>query len=88
VTEFSYRFSSTSQAFIFVSFRLSSLSSATLSPAEARQQEIQRILQAVSDDPLGMKARDISNNEMAKSHARYLIGGMSYLFFSHSSSKA
>ncbi|PLW14996.1 hypothetical protein PCANC_16201 [Puccinia coronata f. sp. avenae] len=75
VTEFSYRFSSTSQAFIFVSFRLSSLSSATLSPAEARQQEIQRILQAVSDDPLGMKARDISNNEMAKSHARYLIGG-------------
>ncbi|WAQ86287.1 hypothetical protein PtA15_7A13 [Puccinia triticina] len=75
VTEFSYRFSSTSQAFIFVSFRLSSLSSATLSPGEARRQEIEGILQAVSDDPLGMKPRDISNNEMAKSHARYLIGG-------------
>ncbi|KAI9630401.1 hypothetical protein KEM48_014127 [Puccinia striiformis f. sp. tritici PST-130] len=58
VTEFSYRFSGTSQAFIF-----------------ARQQEIEGILKAVSDDPLGMNARDISNNEMAKSHARYLIGG-------------
>jgi len=76
VTEFSYRFSSTSQAFIFVSFRLSSPSDPTIiSPAEARQQEIVGILQAISDDPLGMKARDISNNEMAKSHARYLIGG-------------
>ncbi|KNZ56785.1 threonine ammonia-lyase, biosynthetic [Puccinia sorghi] len=78
VTEFSYRFSSTSQAFIFVSFRLSSPSDPTIiSPAEARQQEISGILQAISDDPLGMKARDISNNEMAKSHARYLIGGKS-----------
>ncbi|KAH9453869.1 hypothetical protein Pst134EB_013971 [Puccinia striiformis f. sp. tritici] len=76
VTEFSYRFSGTSQAFIFVSFRLTSLSSSsTLTPGEARQQEIEGILKAVSDDPLGMNARDISNNEMAKSHARYLIGG-------------
>ncbi|KAA1070065.1 hypothetical protein PGTUg99_008762 [Puccinia graminis f. sp. tritici] len=75
VTEFSYRFSSTSQAFIFVSFRLASLSSANLSPGEARRQEIEGILQSISDDPLGMTPRDISNNEMAKSHARYLIGG-------------
>lgn len=76
VTEFSYRFSSTSQAFIFVSFRLASVSSSsTLSSTDARRQELEDILKAISDDPLGMKPRDISNNEMAKSHGRYLVGG-------------
>ncbi|MBW0508377.1 hypothetical protein O181_048092 [Austropuccinia psidii MF-1] len=75
VTEFSYRYSGSSQAFIFISFRLSSVSKPHQPPLEARLEEIKALLNEISDDPIGMKARDISDNEMAKSHARYLIGG-------------
>ncbi|UZJ56600.1 hypothetical protein CBS101457_005920 [Exobasidium rhododendri] len=38
-----------------------------------RQGELQQILESISKD--GMMAIDISNNEMAKSHARYMVGG-------------
>ncbi|KAI8443927.1 tryptophan synthase beta subunit-like PLP-dependent enzyme [Phakopsora pachyrhizi] len=46
-----------------------------ITPAQARQQEISSLCEAIQSDPLGMKPKDISDNEMAKSHARYLIGG-------------
>jgi threonine dehydratase len=38
-----------------------------------REAELTSILASINND--GMKATDISNNEMAKSHARYMIGG-------------
>ncbi|EJU04244.1 threonine dehydratase I [Dacryopinax primogenitus] len=67
VTEFAYRYASQPDAHIFVSFLLAS-------PAN-RTQEIAEILAGV--EKLGMKADDISDNEMAKSHARYMVGGRS-----------
>ncbi|KAG0143677.1 hypothetical protein CROQUDRAFT_672821 [Cronartium quercuum f. sp. fusiforme G11] len=84
VTEFSYRFSSSNQASIFVSFRLSSQSRDDQNvpdPKSHRQRELSSVIEAISTDPLGMIPRDISDNEMAKSHARYLVGGkiLSYL---------
>ncbi|PWN21519.1 threonine dehydratase I [Microstroma glucosiphilum] len=39
----------------------------------ARDAELRSIMDALSND--GMRAIDISGNEMAKSHARYLVGG-------------
>ncbi|CAH7684979.1 threonine ammonia-lyase, biosynthetic [Phakopsora pachyrhizi] len=76
ITEFSYRYSTSSQAYIFVSFNLNSSSNdPNITPAQARQQEISSLCEAIQSDPLGMKPKDISDNEMAKSHARYLIGG-------------
>ncbi|KAJ1980480.1 threonine deaminase [Dimargaris verticillata] len=62
VTEFSYRYSDPDKAYIFMSFIVNN-----------REQEIPDILAQI--EALGMKAMDISDNEMAKSHARYLVGG-------------
>lgn len=42
-------------------------------PASAREMELQGIMSALAADD--MRATDISSNEMAKSHARYLVGG-------------
>jgi threonine dehydratase len=47
-----------------MSFKLSTLS---------RQTEVSEVLSALSEQ--GMKGFDISDDEMAKSHARYMIGG-------------
>ncbi|GAA5835977.1 hypothetical protein JCM11251_006618 [Rhodosporidiobolus azoricus] len=87
VTEFVYRYSSSKRAFIFLSFYLSSISSSrsaapstasgTSTPAPTPQQlreaEISSLMSAFKSG--GMKALDISDNELAKSHARYLVGG-------------
>ncbi|KAH9813761.1 tryptophan synthase beta subunit-like PLP-dependent enzyme [Melampsora americana] len=80
VTEFSYRYASNStQASIFISFRLSSSSVRRQDPPidskSRRQRELTDVIEAIGRDPIGMKAKDISDNEMAKSHARYLVGG-------------
>ncbi|TNY22180.1 threonine ammonia-lyase [Rhodotorula diobovata] len=91
VTEFVYRYSSSKRAFIFLSFYLASSSSRAqppavaapatgtstpaLSPAEQRASELSSIQSALSAQ--GMSALDISDNELAKSHARYLVGGKS-----------
>jgi threonine dehydratase len=84
-TEFSYRFFSTKRARIICSFYLSTGSSAvgpakangasveTVSPQEARKKELAEILEALETD--GMEAHDLSDNELAKDHARYLVGG-------------
>jgi len=42
-----------------------------------RQAELSQLLESINGD--GMKAVDISNNEMAKSHARYMVGGKGHV---------
>ncbi|BFZ56558.1 threonine deaminase [Savitreella phatthalungensis] len=61
VTEFSYRKSDLSAAAIYMSFKVQSRS------------EVPEILAALEAD--GYDAQDMSDNEMAKSHARYMVGG-------------
>lgn len=62
VTEFSYRFGDSKLASIFMSIIV-----------HDRASEIPSILTLLRDK--GCYAEDISDNEMAKSHVRYLIGG-------------
>lgn len=76
VTEFSYRYSNSEKAFIFLSFSLSS--------AQDRVRELKEILDKLyntlskhNTEASRFQATDISANELAKSHARYLIGGRS-----------
>lgn len=64
VTEVSYRYSSPEEAFIYISFEVSD-------PNE----EVPKIMQLLENEK--MKPIDITHNEMAKSHARYLAGGRS-----------
>lgn len=63
-TEFVYRFHHPENAQIFLSFQLQSTN---------RAKEVSELLAALEEK--GMKGFDISENEMAKSHARYMIGG-------------
>ncbi|KAJ3313225.1 hypothetical protein HDU76_002694 [Blyttiomyces sp. JEL0837] len=62
VTEFSYRYGDASTATIFMSFRV-----------QDRERELKEVFTHLAD--LGMEAMDASVNEMAKAHARYLVGG-------------
>ncbi|KAJ8097844.1 tryptophan synthase beta subunit-like PLP-dependent enzyme [Lipomyces tetrasporus] len=62
ITEFSYRFSGGVDAYIYISFTV-----------DNRDIEVPAILEELSGK--GMKGVDISDNELAKSHARYLVGG-------------
>lgn len=76
VTEFSYRYSNHSTGYIICSFLLSSSSSSSSGPSpEARTKEIQEILHSFNAH--GIQAVDLSEDEFAKSHARYLVGGQS-----------
>lgn len=61
ITEFNYRYSDARQAHIFVGVSVSN----TAEPAE-----ITRAL-----DAAGLKALDLTGNEMAKLHLRHLVGG-------------
>lgn len=63
VTEFSYRQSHESEAFIYLSFKVQSRS------------EVPELLASLAAE--GFSADDVSDNEMAKSHARYMVGGKS-----------
>ena len=73
VTEFSYRYESAlgtetpRPAHIFLSF----LCESPLNRAE----EVDELVKRLADK--GMRAADISDNEMAKSHLRYMVGGRS-----------
>ncbi|EGV59975.1 threonine deaminase [Yamadazyma tenuis] len=69
VTEFSYRYNNTDSANIFVSFNLAS-----------RENDLEKIIETMKSEKYGFEVEDISKNEFAKSHGRYLIGGS----FSHS----
>ncbi|KAJ3000176.1 hypothetical protein HDV02_000459 [Globomyces sp. JEL0801] len=62
VTEFSYRFGDPQKAHIFMSFIV-----------QDRENELKHIFQVLKEK--GMAALDATHNEMAKSHARYLVGG-------------
>lgn len=72
VTEFSYRYnehrhessSEVPKAYIYTSFSVVD-----------REKEIKQVMQQIHN--LGFEAVDISENEMAKSHGRYLVGGAS-----------
>lgn len=64
ITEFSYRYGDESRAHIFLSF--------TVNPA-TREQELLEVFAKLQEN--GMEAMDISHDEVAKSHARYLVGG-------------
>jgi len=66
VTEFIYRYNSPDRAQVFLSFQLETSS---------RTQEVASVLEKLAQG--GMNGCDISDDEMAKSHARYMIGGAS-----------
>ena len=63
VTEFSYRYNDPDVAQVYLSFSV-----------EDRESEIEAIQNEFAKDNT-IKCLDISNNELAKSHARYLVGG-------------
>ncbi|KAI8928946.1 tryptophan synthase beta subunit-like PLP-dependent enzyme [Entophlyctis helioformis] len=63
VTEFSYRFGDAVEAHIFLSFKVET----------NRDVEMDSILADL--EAANMTAMDVSTNEVAKAHARYLIGG-------------
>ncbi|KAJ6499257.1 tryptophan synthase beta subunit-like PLP-dependent enzyme [Mycena sanguinolenta] len=68
VTEFIYRYNchtSPDRAHVFMSFNLAGTTT--------RQTEVAALLHALAAE--GMEGFDISDNEFAKSHARYMIGG-------------
>jgi threonine dehydratase len=67
VTEFSYRFNEDQKdAFIYTSFSVVD-----------RKKELSQVLKELNQ--LNFEAIDISQNEMAKSHGRYLVGGQANL---------
>ena len=78
VTEFSYRYSNPEKAFIYLSFSLSS----AVNRVKELKETIDKINNTLSKHNTPSSsllptfvATDISANELAKSHARYLIGG-------------
>lgn len=74
MTEFSYRYSSltSSTASIFTSFLLGSKSASGPTPDE-RKKAVDGLIEAMGKS--GMEAEDLSNDEMSKDHARYMLGG-------------
>lgn len=80
-TEFSYRCNNSNEAHIFCSFLLSagsqpgSSSEATkqLTPQQAKAQELAGLIEDMESD--GFTVRDLADDELAKAHARYLVGG-------------
>jgi threonine dehydratase len=63
VTEVSYRYSDAIQAQIYVAFELSK-----------GKEEIKSVVESINSDP-SMTAIDITDNDLAKSHLRFLVGG-------------
>ncbi|KAI0377571.1 threonine dehydratase I [Hypomontagnella monticulosa] len=68
VTEFSYRYATKEIANILVGISLTGA-------ASERVQELQALIDRINSD--GMTATDLSGDELAKSHIRYLVGGRS-----------
>lgn len=65
-TEFIYRYNNPERAQIFLSFKLES---------QNRAKEVADVLSTLEKQD--MKGFDISDDELAKTHARYMIGGCS-----------
>ncbi|OMH78537.1 Threonine dehydratase, mitochondrial [Zancudomyces culisetae] len=70
VTEFSYRYSDPKIGRIFMAFNL-----------QDRTAELPKLLQEMKNE--GFQPMDISDNEFAKDHARYMIGGRSEVSHEH-----
>jgi len=68
IIEFSYRYSDPDEAYIYVAFSVTN-----------RVAELDDIFSKLKAN--GMRAIDISHNEMAKTHARYLVGGHKEVIF-------
>jgi threonine dehydratase len=68
VTEFSYRYATDAVANVLIGISLTS-------PAFQREAELATLLSRIG--AAGMKATDLSGDELAKSHIRYLVGGRS-----------
>jgi threonine dehydratase len=68
VTEFSYRYATDAIANVLIGISLTS-------PASQRDAELESLLTRIAEG--GMKATDLSGDELAKSHIRYLVGGRS-----------
>lgn len=66
VTEFSYRYATPSSADILIGIQVN---------ATTRTKDVQDLISRL--EKRGMTARDISGDELAKSHVRYLVGGRS-----------
>ena len=64
ITEFSYRYETDTRAHVFTTFTV-----------DDRQQEVKEILDKIKAQ--GMYGWDLSDNEVAKTHARFLVGGRS-----------
>lgn len=67
VTSFSYRYNDPIEAQIFLSFYL-------LDPKN-RDEELKLLFEDLLKDHCVLEAQDLSDNELAKAHVRYLIGG-------------
>ena len=63
-TEFIYRYHSHDTAQVYLSFKLGT---------NSRKQEVSELLETLEKQ--GMKGYDLSDDELAKSHSRYMIGG-------------
>src|SRR2546423_2751678 len=68
VTEFSYRYSSTSPGLAHILMSISVTASTRLA-------DLKSLFARLSDE--GMTAADVSDDELAKTHIRYLVGGRS-----------
>ncbi|KAI8977301.1 threonine ammonia-lyase, biosynthetic [Mycotypha africana] len=67
VTEFSYRYSDPKEAQIYISFKVMG--------NKDLKSDVQQVLAAWKEQ--GMRGIDVSDNELAKCHARYMVGGRS-----------
>jgi threonine dehydratase len=68
VTEFSYRYATGDVANVLIGLSLTA-------PASQRNEELAMLLERIRGD--GMTVIDLSGDELAKSHVRYLVGGRS-----------
>jgi threonine dehydratase len=68
VTEYSYRYATDAIANVLIGISLTS-------PASQRDEELSSLLSRIRSS--GMTATDLSGDELAKSHVRYLVGGRS-----------
>lgn len=66
VTEFCYRYAHSSDANVLIGIQLN---------ASTRERDLDDLFHRLAEQ--GMTARDLSGDEMAKSHIRYLVGGRS-----------
>lgn len=65
ITEFAYRYNSVKKARVYISF------------TSKDRSEVPGLLKSIEEK--GMSAYDVSDNDLAKTHARYMVGGTPHL---------